>query len=160
MQEGKTHLRERKDLSMLRNRNHTHPRSERHGDPWVQLRWNALSKRSPWQGFSGRFGDSPSRRSRSVPGYLVRASSGVGRTQRKHFAVGESRRRCPQRACPRALEGLCGTLLNTVKLNTFRFIFTLFHLRDSFDKYAKRLMGQGVWREAQRKNAGNGLPCQ
>ena len=72
-------------------RKHTHPRSERRGGYWVPVLLNALSKRSLWHGFSGRFGDSSSRRNRSLPQQLVRASSGAGRTQRKHFAVGESR---------------------------------------------------------------------
>jgi len=81
------------------------PRSERRGNLWVQFRRNALSKRSPWHGFSGRFGDSSARRSRSVPGQLVRASSGAGRTQRKHFAVGESWQALSATGVPAGLGG-------------------------------------------------------
>jgi len=114
-------------------RNHTHPRSERHGDYWVQFRWNALSKRSPWQGFSGRFGDSSSRRSRSVPRHLVRASSGAGRKQREHFAVVESRQALSAAGVPAGSGGSMRNITQHGKTEYFRFIFTLLHLRDIFD---------------------------
>ena len=117
---GSTTHSERKDPTMSIYRNHTRPRSERRGVYWVPVHWNALSKRSPWQGFSGRFGDSPSRRSRSVPRHLVRASSGAGRTQREHLAVGESRQALSAAGVP---AGFGGSMRNTTqhgKLNIFR----------------------------------------
>jgi len=38
---------------------------------------------------------------------------------------GNPGRRCPQRACSQALEGLCGTLLNTVKLNISFYFYVV-----------------------------------
>ena len=157
---GSTTQSERKDPTMAMFRKDTHPRSERRGAHWVQFRWNALSKRSLWQGFLGRFGDSSFRRSRSVPRQLVRASSGAGCTQRKQFAVRESRQALSAAGVPAGSGGLTRNTTQHGKTEYFRFIFTLLHLRDIFDWRAERLTGQGVWREAQRKNAGNGFPCQ
>ena len=111
MQEGQPHF-ERKDLTMLRNRNHTYPRGERRGVYLVPVHLNALSKRSPRHGFSGRFGDSSSRRNWSVLGHLVRASSGAGQTQRKHYAVGESRQALSAAGVP---AGLGGSMRNTTQ---------------------------------------------
>ena len=124
---------ERKDPTMAMFRKEASPRSERRGNPWVQFRWNALSKRSLRQGFSGRFGDSSSRRSRSVPRHLVRASSGAGRTQRKHFAVGESRQALSAAGVP---AGSGEPMRNTTQhreTEYFSLFFTLLHLRDIFD---------------------------
>ena len=115
------------------HRNHTHPRSERRGVHWVQFRWNTLSKKSPRQGFSGRFGDSPSRRNRSTPRHLVRASFGAGRKQRKHFAVGESRQALSAAGLPAGSGGLMRNTTQHGKTEYFRYIFTLFLLRDIFD---------------------------
>ena len=114
---------ERKDLTMSVHRNHTHPHSERRGGYWVPVLLNALSKRSPWQGFSGRFGDSSSRRSRSTPMHLVRASSGAGRTQRKHFAVGESRQALSAAGVPAGLGGSMRRLTQHHETEYFRYFF-------------------------------------
>ena len=130
---GRTIPTRKEGPTMSVHRNHTHPRSERHGVYWVPVLLNALSKRSPRHGFSGRFGDSSSRRSRSVPRQLVRASSGAGRTQRKHFAVGESRQELSAAGVPAGLGGSMRNATQHGETEYFRYIFTLFPLRDIFD---------------------------
>ena len=120
-------LHERKDQTMSVQRKDTHLRSERRGVYWVPVLLNELSKRSPRQGFSDRFGDSPSRRNRSLPRHLVRASSGAGRTQRKHFAVGESRQALSAAGVP---AGSGGPMRNTTQHGETEY-FALF-LRCSF----------------------------
>jgi len=104
-------------------RNHTHPRSERRGDYWVPFRWNTLSKKNFWQGFSDRHGDFTSRRNRSLLRHLVSASSGADRTQRKHFAVGESRQALSAAGVPAGLGGSMRRITQHGETEYFRLLF-------------------------------------